>query len=96
MNDSTRIAAHLDTLNCGQIISDGCARAIASQWHRGNGPLLALATTGAIEGGIEHSITAAMSTGRGLADFDALNALAYYVEAHGPRGQQSGWSSLWL
>jgi len=96
VNDSTLIAAHLAALVPDQLISDAAARTIAAGWVDGTGPMSCLATSGAIVDGLTAEIESCVRMAVTLADKEALNALAYYAEAHGSRGPQTGWSCLWL
>lgn len=82
-------------------ISDRRARFIACEWHGGQAsPLYALCSSGAITDECAHEILCdcnkAIAGGQAPAgkqvDRD-LDALLRYVDEHGPRGPQDGWST---
>jgi hypothetical protein len=99
MSDFDKIDAHLSALADGDVISDACARMIASQWHGGQfSALYALASSGAIEAvDVSRELQGVQAVTQRPASHTAeLNALAAYVRHHGARGPVPGWSSLWL
>lgn len=80
----------------GQVINDGQARVIASDWHGGQGSsMYSLTSCGAIDDRlhdeIEQAIREASIGQRRL----SLLALDRYVRQAGERGPISGWSGLW-
>jgi hypothetical protein len=80
----------------GEEIDDLTARVIAASWHGGqSSPLYALASSGAIVANVGDEITAckvdAYHQGAGTPELVALMA---YVQHHGERGPQAGWSEL--
>lgn len=94
--DADAIAAEISALTGDDVISDGCARTIASRWAVGSrSPLTALSTTGTITDDVaeriefEHSIAV-------VADRPELAALLAYVRRRGTRGPVTGWFAVWV
>lgn len=97
MDDDTAIAAEIAALSGDDVISDGCARTIAAQWHSGQlSPLYALTSSGAIVDGVPAEIDAAVTETTVVDDLSALQELSRYADYHGTRGPVDGWSSLWV
>jgi len=94
------IAADIVELSEGEVISDGCARAIASIWYESRRtPLYVLESTGAIRGDVAQEIADLSNEFRdGLTAIDQaeLTALSDYVARHGERGPVDGWLELWV
>lgn len=81
----------------GREIDDRTARIIASAWHSGqSSPLYSLASTGAINADTSAEIADNMSNVDETKedDLSELGMLSSYVEHHGIRGRQNGWSDL--
>lgn len=97
MSDDSAIAAEIAALSGDDVISDGCARAIAAQWHSPADPALtALSTTGAIVDGVSAEIDGAVTETTVLDDLSALQELSRYVDYHGTRGPVDDQPSLWV
>ena len=106
MDDDTAIAAEIQAArHYGREISDGCARAIASQYM--DGPLGAsFATSGAIgsPSGLWCELFLGINPGNGntfYQDMDlpgrtAADMLGTYLVRAGVRGPQPGWSETWV
>jgi hypothetical protein len=99
MNDDEMILMECQRAQAeGREISDGCARAIAAQWHSPGNSTAAFSTTGAIIG------TDSLWGDFFLPEYESLNAddklaadmLGTYLLNAGERGPVSGWSELWV
>lgn len=96
MSDEQAVMAELDALTGDAVISDACARVIASQWHSGQwSPLYALQSSGAITDGAAAEVSDAGASTSVPAEQAALRELGRYIDHHGARGPVDGWSSLW-
>jgi hypothetical protein len=81
------------------VISDACARVIASQWHGGQrSSLYSLSSCGAIDDRALSEIDQELGDREesGPEVKRPLIALRAYVLIKGQRGRQEGWSALWV
>jgi hypothetical protein len=102
--DETAVLAEvLDFEDSGEIISDGCARTIASWWHSPSvhdSAITALSHTGAVQDGILENIdrnTHALNVTK--LNVRSLQALRAYCEERiqaEDTGQRHGWSNRWV
>lgn len=77
-----------------EIITDGQARRIASEWHGGQwSTLYSFTSTGAID--FQPLKDEILFELRDTEDQDELKALMRYVRDKGPRERQEGWYTLW-
>jgi hypothetical protein len=102
MSDALAVKAQVDfARERVEIISDGCARTIAS-WYQSAGVkgmhFAKLASTGAIDDPVEifDEIYAEQEAGPSADDSRALEELRAYVRHHGARGPVEGWASIWV
>jgi hypothetical protein len=103
MSDIDKIREHLAGLAADGVISDACARVIASQWHRGqSSALYALSSSGALVPGAVSEVGDALdgdNPAKGTDNRRALAALRHYIAARWRDGKTyavAGWSDLQL
>jgi hypothetical protein len=102
--DSRKVGEHILALPNGEVISDACARVIASWWHGGQASALySLSSCGAVSDRtaweVQNEINQ-LRTGKtepeNETDEVALTHLLAYVERHAGRKPVESWSRLWI
>lgn len=97
--DDARIDIEVAVRYGNREISDGTARAIASQWHDGSTVALSFTSTGTMLGDPSEVYRACGGDGfekAGRTQQLALSMLGTYLQNRADRGPVDGWGDLWI